>query len=660
MNLNCSSLVCYFKLFFLLLATAISGGTPLTINIVCYRNGVGQDSDIVIMSEELKKLGHHVSIIDIAEQLHPPLRADINVFLETAEEYFLPFAERNFFIPNPEWCYASANQIADFDLILCKTKEAERIFKPMNPNTVYLSFTSKDRYDGTVLKNYHQALHLAGASRQKSTWFLIKVWVDNPHFPLLNLIRHRSYFPFPETANIREISDYLSDKDLTNYLNGCGLHICPSGTEGFGHYIMEGLSCGSVVITTDAPPMNEYVADKRCLVKYTGTKSWLFATFYYVDPAHLESVISNVISLPDNELREIGKKNREYYLKNREFFRARLAEIFDSDYVNKLKKATWESTKYVWNFGFAAHCDIGLNPNPVRFFKTCDENQLSKKAFDNLKDGDIAWIRCVEIPTFYTQILPTLTKPIVLVIVDGDYSFPSGIAKEVDIEALLKSEKILHVFAQNCDYAGPSTKVSPLPIGIDFHTIGYRFPYYWGECGLPREQEAVLEGILKESKPTYLRKPRAYVDFQLSDTIRSGYCKRYLELGEDRTTIFNKLKITNLIDYGDRMKRSDLWRTKAQYAFSISPHGNGLDCHRTWEDLALGCIVIVKTSPLDPLYEGLPVVIVKDWSEVNEANLKLWLERYNDASTNPAYRERLTSEYWLKKIRAKTVRKGSQ
>ena len=45
----------------------------------------------------------------------------------------------------------------------------------------------------------------------------------------------------------------------------------------------------------------------------------------------------------------------------------------------------------------------------------------------------------------------------------------------------------------------------------------------------------------------------------------------------------------------------------------MSPQGNGLDCHRTWEALILKTIPIVRTSSLDPLYEGLPVVVVHEW-----------------------------------------------
>ena len=134
-----------------------------------------------------------------------------------------------------------------------------------------------------------------------------------------------------------------------------------------------------------------------------------------------------------------------------------------------------------------------------------------------------------------------------------------------------------------------------------------------------------------------------------------GDMHRYKKCGEDRTSIFNQLRSTGLIEYGSWMSRARLWQTKGAYAFSISPHGNGLDCHRTWEDLALGCIVIVKSSSLDVLYEGLPVVIVNDWSEVTEENMRLWLTRYADAMTNPSYRERLTTHYWYSKIKSEIM-----
>jgi hypothetical protein len=316
------------------------------------------------------------------------------------------------------------------------------------------------------------------------------------------------------------------------------------------------------------------------------------------------------------------------------------------------RKNKWESSQAIWNFAIITACDKGLNAGPIDYF--AKGLQFKEANYQRIESGDIVWVNASFVSQFYHQVLPKVSAPFVLVISDGDESFPpdSGLNPD-EIESFISNANIIHIFAQNCDYQGDSGKVSHLPIGIDFHSIAYKgIRGYWGEKGSPMQQEAILEEILNSCEATNHRIMRAFVDFQLSDSMRDGSFKRNIQCGEDRTTIFNRLLQTDLIDYAGRMRRSDLWKRKSKYAFSISPHGNGLDCHRTWEDLALGCIVIVKTSPLDPLYEGLPVVIVQDWSEITKENMEKWLTLYGDAFTNPSYREKLTNAYWFSKIQA--------
>ncbi len=315
-----------------------------------------------------------------------------------------------------------------------------------------------------------------------------------------------------------------------------------------------------------------------------------------------------------------------------------------------VKRETWQSSHYVWNFGIISACDKGITRNPEAYFATVPS--FDATAYQNLHAGDMVWMKALFVSQFCKYILPKLNVPIVLVIADGDESFPSDCGKDFNVTELLNHPFIIHVFAQNNDYLGPSTKVSHIPIGMDFHTIAYKGKQGgWGERGSPQEQEAQLESILSRLQPTHQRKKRAFVDFQLSDSMHGSH-QRYLQFGEDRASIFHRLLKTGLIDYGSWMRRSQLWQKKGEYAFSISPHGNGLDCHRTWEDLVLGCIVIVKTSSLDPFYEGLPVIIIKDWSEVTSENMDTWLDQYGDAFTNPSYREKLTHRYWFSKIQA--------
>lgn len=301
------------------------------INIISNRNGVGLSQDIDILQSELEKLGHQVFFIE-DRQFSPTLpKVDINLFDQPAPDsyaLFLHLAEVNYLLPHPEWTYFSSQELKNFDLILCKTKEGERIFNSMGAKTMFLGFTSKDCYDEDIKKNYKLPFHLAGASTQKGTDALVKIWADNPQFPLLTIVKHRHKTCFPPMANVHLISEYLGNSALRTLQNSCGLHICPSETEGFGHYILEAMSCGAVVITTDAPPMNEFIFDKCCLVEYNRKAPLNLATNYYVNPSKLEFAIENLLSLSEEKLKEIGKNNRHLYLERDRAFKEKLAILF--------------------------------------------------------------------------------------------------------------------------------------------------------------------------------------------------------------------------------------------------------------------------------------------------------------------------------------------
>jgi len=93
-------------------------------------------------------------------------------------------------------------------------------------------------------------------------------------------------------------------------------------------------------------------------------------------------------------------------------------------------------------------------------------------------------------------------------------------------------------------------------------------------------------------------------------------------------------------------------RRRGQYAAVLSPHGGGLDCHRTWEALALGHLVVVPSSSVDPLFDGLRVVPVTRWSDVTAGNLARWLSAPTVGSASP---DRLTSRYWVTRMRSMTA-----
>jgi len=290
-----------------------------------------------------------------------------------------------------------------------------------------------------------------------------------------------------------------------------------------------------------------------------------------------------------------------------------------------------------------------------------DKTEKNKEApwnpdiiYRNVQNGDIIWVPTGQLYIFQKDVFPTITEPFILVLNMDDESFPTYFDNSFDVMNFIEDPRIIHIFAQNCDLGNSHPKVTPIPIGLDFHSWAYEWRKPRKKFISVANQEKQLDKIISRLKPTHERIPRAFVDFQHHDTMRTS-CNHLSKIyGENRTSIFDKILCSGLIDFSPtRINRDNLWETKGNYAFSISPHGNGLDCHRTWEDLVLGCIVIVKTSPLDPLYEGLPVVIVKDWSEITKENFDKWKELYGDAFTNPNYREKLTHSYWMNKIKSK-------
>lgn len=309
----------------------------------------------------------------------------------------------------------------------------------------------------------------------------------------------------------------------------------------------------------------------------------------------------------------------------------------------------WKPTKYVWSLGFALDADLPIRKIPPLTFDVSD--------YKNIQYGDVVWVKSQFLPHFATSVFPYLKVPIILVTTDGDESVPTFFTRSRKYPLILKmldDDRLIHWYTQNYDYVGPSKKISPIPMGVNYQSIPYaKGELYWGEPFLtPEEQEWILDDILSTLKPTHERIPKAYADFHLHNSSREGYNAMFKRFKEDRKDIYKKLSSSPLIDFvSERVPRRNLWRKKGTYAFSISPIGNALDCHRTWEDLLLGCIVIVKTSPLDPLYKDLPVVIINNWNEITEANMQKWLSQYHDAFTNPTYREKLTHAYWMHKIK---------
>lgn len=80
------------------------------------------------------------------------------------------------------------------------------------------------------------------------------------------------------------------------------------------------------------------------------------------------------------------------------------------------------------------------------------------------------------------------------------------------------------------------------------------------------------------------------------------------------------------------------------HLFMLSPPGNGIDCHRTWEILYLKRIPILKrVGRLEELYSGLPVVFINNYEEISEEFLR---NKYDEILNKSFNFNKLKFSYW--------------
>lgn len=82
------------------------------------------------------------------------------------------------------------------------------------------------------------------------------------------------------------------------------------------------------------------------------------------------------------------------------------------------------------------------------------------------------------------------------------------------------------------------------------------------------------------------------------------------------------------------------------YQYCICPRGNGIDTHRIWESLYLGCIPIVKKHITHSFNESLPILFVDDWQQLNEC----FLLDHRHIGIESIDKKLLTMQYWKDKI----------
>ena len=238
------------------------------------------------------------------------------------------------------------------------------------------------------------------------------------------------------------------------------------------------------------------------------------------------------------------------------------------------------------------------------------------------------------------MLMDKMENPFIIVSGNSDHTTPNDFPSSY---RLLEHPKLIAWFSQNT--VGEHPKLHHLPIGLDYHTLSFnRGLHEWCSTKTPippKIQELSLTAIRKMLKPLKdTNYEVAVTNFHLA---MDGPPRRT----EYRLPIYNTLKDKKCMVWLPKQTREEFWKTLNNYAFVVCPFGNGLDTHRTWEVLCMGRVPIVEKSSLNKVYDGLPIIEVKDWNELTEE----WLEsKFNKIIQGKFKYEKLFLNYWVNRI----------
>ena len=294
----------------------------MVINIYTALNGVGLEKDYLLLKSLMSN--HKVRCYDLYKTQFID-KCDLAIHIEIPKLKGIFVSKKNILIPNPEWFYKKwEKELVLFDEIWCKTNDCYNIFNKLHPNCIYTSFISEDLYDSTI-KREKSFIHVAGKSLTKGTEYVIKAYERCKDLPKCYLLSSKTW---KTNGNLIPVSR-LQINEFKKIINSNLFHLCPSVYEGWGHYIHEALGVGNIVLTTNHPPMNEFIKQNLIKISNKGTLELAETGIPSVDSIIEE--IKNAMNLSDSQIKEIGDKNREDFLNRNKRFEIFIKSRIDND-----------------------------------------------------------------------------------------------------------------------------------------------------------------------------------------------------------------------------------------------------------------------------------------------------------------------------------------
>ena len=233
----------------------------------------------------------------------------------------------------------------------------------------------------------------------------------------------------------------------------------------------------------------------------------------------------------------------------------------------------------------------------------------------NIKRTPVLFTNTEKLPLLLNH-LATIDEEVIIISHNSDIN--------INDDGLLNMipKNVLRIWCQN--YNGSVSNImKPLPIGLE------RKRWYPEQ----NKQGTIIDYSTRIVDKEHL----VYMNFNVNTNNARLEWKNHFE---NKDYVFTEMlgNGSSFKNYIDKVKKSK---------FTLSPEGNGIDCHRNWECLEVGSIpIITRNNFTESVYSDMPVLLIDNVSEVNEEMLKEYLK--NDYKNRSL--DKLSCDYWKKEI----------
>jgi hypothetical protein len=256
-----------------------------------------------------------------------------------------------------------------------------------------------------------------------------------------------------------------------------------------------------------------------------------------------------------------------------------------------------------------------------------------KEIAECLRPGAIIYAQTGEVlRDFAVGVVPQLKRPYILVTGQSDFGATQWGRQ------ILNDPHLIKWYAQNPDTS--HAKLEAIPIGLNCFEHAPEIqkfrdsPAFRQNALLPPPHTSVanFNGKTHQDRGRLLDRICPSCSAVMKELPANGSAHRQFACKEDWVHCHQKT-VQNAIQGNPHLVAH--YTTLSGFKYWLSPRGNGLDCHRTWEAMYVHRVPVVVKSLLDPLWpvsdRDLPILVVDSIGDITEQKLaEEWTARFQD------------------------------